>query len=178
MTLSVHPRLRGELGSKERQSPRPGGSSPLTRGTRAHRYVPIWISRFIPAYAGNSQEKECQTLKALVHPRLRGELSNMVGVWYSANGSSPLTRGTPPEKFYDGVRSRFIPAYAGNSDAFFNQCDDFAGSSPLTRGTHIEPSSPMGQVRFIPAYAGNSDEPSSSLPSLPVHPRLRGELAI
>ena len=92
---SVHPRLRGELNLQLRGLFDTLGSSPLTRGTRAHRYVPIWISRFIPAYAGNSQEKECQTLKALVHPRLRGELKRLLINANEAPGSSPLTRGTP-----------------------------------------------------------------------------------
>ena len=31
------------------------------------------------------------------------------------NGSSPLTRGTLFIQERDGIRSRFIPAYAGNS---------------------------------------------------------------
>ena len=91
------------------------GSSPLARGTQDLDRLGYVADRFIPAYAGNSYERKKVTEYTSVHPRLRGELwepSEEALVW---DGSSPLTRGTPPEKFYDGVRSRFIPAYAGNS---------------------------------------------------------------
>ena len=52
------------------------------------------------------------------------------------------------------------------------------GSSPLTRGTPIELNKPITVVRFIPAYAGNSSRKSSNESIMPVHPRLRGELAL
>ena len=91
------------------------GSSPLTRGTlRTQRGSPR-LGRFIPAYAGNSILDIVYLPNHSVHPRLRGELGPHIGSRIGFIGSSPLTRGTPPEKFYDGVRSRFIPAYAGNS---------------------------------------------------------------
>ena len=92
---SVHPRLRGEL-SRKHSAPAKGlGSSPLTRGTRGIRHSAGQKQRFIPAYAGNSQQERNTAEAEAVHPRLRGEL------------------------FWKRVRkrgvSRFIPAYAGNS---------------------------------------------------------------
>ena len=132
-----------------------------------------------------------------VHPRLRGELGPHIGSRIGFIGSSPLTRGTPPEKFYDGVRSRFIPAYAGNSvrgarrigllavhprlrgelKAWGAYEDGLNGSSPLTRGTRVNPRWVGGRIRFIPAYAGNSPMSFTRQCAVPVHPRLRGELS-
>ena len=92
---SVHPRLRGELGSTDSCLKHLNGSSPLTRGTRNSAKV----------------QKELMA----VHPRLRGELSNWNYQNWISYGSSPLTRGTLntlPRRFLD---FRFIPAYAGNS---------------------------------------------------------------
>ena len=132
---SVHPRLRGELGSKERQSPRPGGSSPLTRGTQSQLDENGRIRRFIPAYAGNSVFGVLLSRGQPVHPRLRGELFPISGRSRTSTGSSPLTRGT---QFLTGdfkILSRFIPAYAGNSEAVSRKYSEKFGSSPLTRGT-------------------------------------------
>ena len=50
----VHPRLRGELTKILISEAIPVGSSPLTRGTRKIRALSSGITRFIPAYAGNS----------------------------------------------------------------------------------------------------------------------------
>ena len=92
------------------------GSSPLTRGTRrdpTHKRLSV---RFIPAYAGNSSiqrkkrvrccgsspltrgtPRDIKIITALgeVHPRLRGELADLLRLV--------------------GWSVRFIPAYAGNS---------------------------------------------------------------
>ena len=51
---TVHPRLRGELGTLLTEEKIEFGSSPLTRGTLIVCIVFRKISRFIPAYAGNS----------------------------------------------------------------------------------------------------------------------------
>ena len=112
------------------------------------------------------------------------------------NGSSPLTRGTLFIQERDGIRSRFIPAYAGNSLALGYQggpgavhprlrgelkgrgfvANDVGGSSPLTRGTPIIKRNHGIPYRFIPAYAGNSSKRTRAHRKQSVHPRLRGEL--
>ena len=97
------------------------GSSPLARGTQDLDRLGYVADRFIPAYAGNSWRLRYSCGLVPVHPRLRGELGPHIGSRIGFIGSSPLTRGTPPEKFYDGVRSRFIPAYAGNSSVLINK---------------------------------------------------------
>ena len=91
-------------------------------------------------------------------------------------GSSPLTRGTRPMFLEYADKSRFIPAYAGNSFVRPVFCTPFTvhprlrgelklmssvvtrttGSSPLTRGTQAPLLRAGYHRRFIPAYAGNS----------------------
>ena len=90
----VHPRLRGELSWKLTPVELETGSSPLTRGTHCQFGWSDSSRRFIPAYAGNSDEEIVDGGYMSVHPRLRGEL---IKVMISVNknlGSSPLTRGT------------------------------------------------------------------------------------
>ena len=53
---SVHPRLRGELDRHDIGCVIPVGSSPLTRGTLSANTEKNAVSRFIPAYAGNSRK--------------------------------------------------------------------------------------------------------------------------
>ncbi len=136
----------------------------------------ILITRFIPAYAGNSFMASVAIRNMTVHPRLRGELENGDKYKDIVSGSSPLTRGTR-HVFNAGNRKyRFIPAYAGNSSAAPGDkrirpvhprlrgelcmrevtCDIHTGSSPLTRGTHFILVLIAVENRFIPAYAGNS----------------------
>ena len=91
-----------------------------------------------------------------VHPRLRGELTNIHGPLTVDGGSSPLTRGTRVNLTNCLTYVRFIPAYAGNSLASMEPRPNNVGSSPLTRGTLYEQ---------LCAVHG-----------CPVHPRLRGEL--
>ena len=113
-----------------------------------------------------------------VHPRLRGELLLEIR--------------------RIKLLLRFIPAYAGNSDAntataSFEKVHPRLrgelkfivkrrvlsyGSSPLTRGTRLSYATKKMRERFIPAYAGNSVL-FSAVQRLPtVHPRLRGELGL
>ena len=91
-------------------------------------------------------------------------------------GSSPLTRGTREKVHLLFLRTRFIPAYAGNSETSSLLAVVHNGSSPLTRGTPTETSEPQTGRRFIPAYAGNSRIVTLRMIRTPVHPRLRGEL--
>ena len=91
---TVHPRLRGELSGAVVEALIVGGSSPLTRGTPGSNVRPKDVLRFIPAYAGNSQDTHLVRDLPSVHPRLRGEL---------------MVYGTAQDA------AGFIPAYAGNS---------------------------------------------------------------
>ena len=153
-----------------------GGSSPLTRGTRLQGWSARFMTRFIPAYAGNSRRAYVTALPNAVHPRLRGELGCQKSIIDGAYGSSPLTRGTHASAISRTRLVRFIPAYAGNSvrpvcganpdpvhprlrgELGSTIADPVAkgGSSPLTRGTLRNRNRRIYVCRFIPAYAGNS----------------------
>ena len=115
MTLSVHPRLRGELFARKGDEIGYTGSSPLTRGTPGTDYHTERGRRFIPAYAGNSRVRESLLFDSAVHPRLCGELRKFVILLVAIGGSSPLTRGTRCADEILLRPYRFIPAYAGNS---------------------------------------------------------------
>ena len=173
---AVHPRLRGELFYVLTSKTEITGSSPLTRGTPDADVTAAGISRFIPAYAGNSARSACANGPRAVHPRLRGELARNSLVIISTY--------------------RFIPAYAGNSwtrprlictsavhprlrgELFQKRCRRHraGGSSPLTRGTQNRVNQRSPFLWFIPAYAGNSTRCAMAQIERPVHPRLRGEL--
>ena len=135
VTLPVHPRLRGELGK--------------------YTYFTNDQIRFIPACAGNSMTAINISGRLSVHPRLRGELVISCSSRHLKNGSSPLARGTLNFEDFPEIRTRFIPACAGNSkkqatielestvhprlrgELFSGAKVTFNedGSSPLARGT-------------------------------------------
>ena len=117
---TVHPCLRGELGSVAGLPWKTRGSSPLTRGTPRRKFVTEVVVRFIPAYAGNSNMTAWGVRVVTVHPRLRGELWHRAIRYVLLGGSSPLTRGTQQKESFLSNRLRFIPAYAGNSSFSLN----------------------------------------------------------
>ena len=111
-----------------------------------------------------------------VHPRLRGELFHFFCIQKRKFGSSPLTRGTHITEFDEETRTRFIPAYAGNSPV---QADTtiYSAVHPRLRGELIWTVDIVRErSRFIPAYAGNSMFLDFAFALTAVHPRLRGEL--
>ena len=55
------------------------------------------VSRFIPAYAGNTERVNKKTGAKTVHPRVRGEHDIEAGGAIDLGGSSPRTRGTRNE---------------------------------------------------------------------------------
>ncbi len=112
---TVYPRSRGEHICNCGIATKPGGLSPLARGT--HALVPA-ISpqhRFIPARAGNTSSGNPALSINSVYPRSRGEHSSRRRRTSFACGLSPLARGTlsyPPQ--FEPC-ARFIPARAGNT---------------------------------------------------------------
>ena len=69
----VHPRVRGEQGMRSAGGGPKTGSSPRARGTEEPADEPHQAHRFIPACAGNSSRSRLMTMRASVHPRVRGE---------------------------------------------------------------------------------------------------------
>ena len=172
----VHPRSRGEHQYLAQLKAWPTGSSPLARGTHWMPTVGQWASRFIPARAGNTVAPSPKRPYDPVHPRSRGEHPLSIFAVRSSRGSSPLARGTPERLVDFAIRTRFIPARAGNTSSRWartagssvhprsrgEHCrhllhiSRLGGSSPLARGTRPFSSCNVCPRRFIPARAGNT----------------------
>ena len=95
VVVTVHPRVCGEHGAAGGSLIGKGGSSPRLRGTPVGDRVRVLVTRFIPAFAGNT------TGAKLVD-----------GIF---DGSSPRLRGTRPRSARSVRSRRFIPAFAGNT---------------------------------------------------------------
>ena len=73
VTLTVHPRMRGERPEFQRRERSQCGSSPHARGTPTRRRNRHICRRFIPACAGNAPPTGRPWQQPAVHPRMRGE---------------------------------------------------------------------------------------------------------
>ena len=156
----------------------------------------LWATeRFIPAYAGNTADRQRQFRLLTVHPRVCGEHPVDGGQPLFDNGSSPRMRGTQERLHLCPVARRFIPAYAGNTLPYGGRSlvrtvhprvcgehhDGLAdllaphGSSPRMRGTLFRTQCSKCDMRFIPAYAGNTSAVTASSFRIAVHPRVCGE---
>ncbi len=152
------------------------GSSPHARGTR-HAHLPrVDRHRFIPACAGNTSRRRARSLFPTVHPRMRGEHDSERDHAHAHAGSSPHARGTRHSRRRGAHPRRFIPACAGNTQAYSPSATASTvhprmrgehlsarrticasdGSSPHARGTHTSAALEWDRKRFIPACAGNT----------------------
>ena len=111
----AHPRSRGENDGNVQVHPRPGGSSPLTRGKRCAMHPETNGNGLIPAHAGKTTSRTRPARPRGAHPRSRGENGGDEGVHGVRSGSSPLTRGKPEVE--RGLRGGggLIPAHAGKT---------------------------------------------------------------
>ena len=152
----VYPRWRGEHGVSRQIYSVKTGLSPLARGTRGAVECDRFVTRFIPAGAGNTNCLKPPLDQFKVYPRWRGEHHIAVDENGIPYGLSPLARGTPRRPGLFTCVQRFIPAGAGNTDpetAFVlgsavyprwrgehhKRRTEFRcqyGLSPLARGTH------------------------------------------
>ena len=194
---SVHPRVGGEHAVGVSYRDLGSGSSPRGRGTPGAHRIRRQRHRFIPAWAGNTAETASIASQLTVHPRVGGEHTPAGITALRATGSSPRGRGTHRQWWCHRQKSRFIPAWAGNTSPVLPSSPfvpvhprvggehyrvtpshlDTIGSSPRGRGTRRAPLAPPRVRRFIPAWAGNtSSRPCPSRP-WPVHPRVGGEHA-
>ena len=130
-----------------------------------------------------------------VHPRVCGEQLTGVALSVFEAGSSPRVRGTGCSPCSQKVRSRFIPACAGNSPDWPitgivpavhpRVCGEQeppavlvpgrVGSSPRVRGTVTIDCQCSRAMRFIPACAGNRRSFCGKWALVAVHPRVCGE---
>ena len=171
------------------------GSSPRGRGTPGFRCIAKGCVRFIPAWAGNAEQDNDHRNDQRVHPRVGGERVEATIEGLDIDGSSPRGRGTQRLAGLARIRLRFIPAWAGNAPAGSAPsrstsvhprvggerasghpiCLPTTGSSPRGRGTRRENLPQVRDNRFIPAWAGNAVSAGTTVPDVPVHPRVGGE---
>ena len=111
----AHPRMGGEHAESSNRSILDLGSSPHGRGTRAPTASSGFLSRLIPAWAGNTPRSATSSPSCPAHPRMGGEHPR----WWTGsgrpNGSSPHGRGTPHRRPARPVGAGLIPAWAGNT---------------------------------------------------------------
>ena len=151
--------------------------------------------RFIPAVAGNTSLVACGKIIGAVHPRGRGEHSDIIKMRAPTAGSSPRSRGTLSTSDPLFASWRFIPAVAGNTSPAVVLAEPSAvhprgrgehsgqlsaelrasGSSPRSRGTPRLFALGLSFRRFIPAVAGNTNRTAAADSLYAVHPRGRGE---
>ena len=171
-----HPRSRGEYAMEDSTALVGAGSSPLSRGIQSPL---LWLSlvlRIIPALAGNTRRRRYPHEWCRDHPRSRGEYTRAAAVARRAAGSSPLSRGIPPDAPTVMACYRIIPALAGNTHECMGYrllsrdhprsrgeyrdvgiiCGGYLGSSPLSRGILNQMWRLLRLLRIIPALAGNT----------------------
>ena len=113
--VRAHPRVGGEYDGKEGQFEGVAGSSPRGRGIRHSHGLSVSTARLIPAWAGNTPDKDPRKPRPGAHPRVGGEYIGACGGAHTGVGSSPRGRG-----ILEGDTARFwevglIPAWAGNT---------------------------------------------------------------
>ena len=173
--MAGDPRIRGEHEDKRYADWDRAGSSPHTRGARAHRLLKPSGVCIIPAYAGSTTSSPTRWRRPKDHPRIRGEHNQPDPFGHWTEGSSPHTRGALPEVARRNGEVGIIPAYAGSTQCAGIRLGERSGSSPHTRGA------PQARLRrgfragIIPAYAGSTVTPATAPGYLPDHPRIRGE---
>ena len=117
LTARAHPRSRGENHIVQQVRLIDVGSSPLTRGKRAHFSAGRRGSGLIPAHAGKTAASGGPTNPGGAHPRSRGENHEIQAVRAVDPGSSPLTRGKRVAPPAPTVGPGLIPAHAGKTSS-------------------------------------------------------------
>ena len=192
---AAHPRSRGENRLRVSNRTAGDGSSPLTRGKRGFACFRSLFCRLIPAHAGKTSPARRASSVTRAHPRSRGENAKDAWLGNIDTGSSPLTRGKPPQERCRDSGGGLIPAHAGKTgdveewprvpSAHPRSRGENAlsywpprrrtGSSPLTRGKRAHSLRLALQPGLIPAHAGKTVTVSADDWSKLAHPRSRGE---
>ena len=136
LLITVHPRVCGEHTWSGGLSNWAFGSSPRLRGTHGPRGRADAGDRFIPAFAGNTGLYTGRVPAASVHPRVCGEHGLGAVAVDQTGGSSPRLRGTLPLRRHACQSSRFIHAFAGNTNAFA-QTIALTSVHPRVCGEHL-----------------------------------------
>ena len=129
----AHPRSRGENQGFVRLGDLVAGSSPLTRGKHEAADDEAARVRLIPAHAGKTLRSQSKPDMPGAHPRSRGENHGAGQEPMRSYGSSPLTRGKPPQASAGRTRRGLIPAHAGKT-VYRLATDRTAWAHPRSRG--------------------------------------------
>ena len=176
ISITAHPRSRGENLNAADDGVVCGGSSPLTRGKPKQPHFKIKAKRLIPAHAGKTHGHRPRPHRTEAHPRSRGENMQAAMTTTRDNGSSPLTRGKPDGRILGEGHARLIPAHAGKTatrrpsrsrarahprsrgENFISlrRSSAVCGSSPLTRGKPLAYKRKHEFHGLIPAHAGKT----------------------
>ncbi len=170
------------------------GSSPRMRGKHRRRAEEKGDVRIIPAHAGQTARDSETRCAHADHPRACG--ANPAGrtPCRAPAGSSPRMRGKLLNRCREGLRSRIIPAHAGQTPYTWagsvadadhpracgaNQYRDTRGllsygSSPRMRGKHLAKNLLPFPARIIPAHAGQTRRRAGQSCLQPDHPRACG----
>ena len=149
-----HPRACGANDVHGLAVSRRGGSSPRMRGKHFFAVLKRVVQRIIPAHAGQTKFGLPVRLRVPDHPRACGANLKLTTSSYCAIGSSPRMRGKRAYEPREHIRSRIIPAHAGQTFpayagrytwpdhpracganlAIADRALDVSGSSPRMRG--------------------------------------------
>ena len=176
--MAGDPRIRGGHEDKRYADWDRAGSSPHTRGARAHRLLKPSGVCIIPAYAGSTTSSPTRWRRPKDHPRIRGEHFQTFMADIAERGSSPHTRGAPAGHSVAASDARIIPAYAGSTNSCPCGPSLRFGSSPHTRGALVAEDDSSLPGGIIPAYAGSTGLWPLGAGRRRDHPRIRGEHAV
>ena len=152
----ARPRSRGENALFVADKLSEAGSSPLTRGKRAHWEVRRSAEGLIPAHAGKTAASASRRRPPRAHPRSRGEnggdLADGEGVAWLIPAHAGKTCGSSGAN----ADARAHPRSRGENFEAPQGPPWYGGSSPLTRGKRVHAVRPQQRRRLIPAHAGKT----------------------
>ena len=191
---SDHPRACGANSGQPQTGGDDFGSSPRMRGKPAARSRRVMRVRIIPAHAGQTSAAARAGWSRPDHPRACGANVLTLHLHHAASGSSPRMRGKRLDFKGFELKSRIIPAHAGQTtttgacDAatkdhpracganakWLRSCPAPSGSSPRMRGKLADETAVVTASRIIPAHAGQTNTSVFSLACATDHPRACG----
>ena len=189
-----HPRACGANFAGNEAGWARAGSSPRMRGKPAARSRRVMRVRIIPAHAGQTSAAARAGWSRPDHPRACGANVLTLHLHHAASGSSPRRRVKRLDFKGFELKSRIIPAHAGQTtttgacDAatkdhpracganakWLRSCPAPSGSSPRMRGKLADETAVVTASRIIPAHAGQTNTSVFSLACATDHPRACG----
>ena len=145
------------------------------RGTPSHHVDDALDHRIIPAYAGNTDDRESKPLSPRDHPRVCGE--HLIGCrsFLVGPGSSPRMRGTRSLRWFPFRSSGIIPAYAGNTYPPSVSCVTH-WDHPRVCGEHTHSEATSRKMRrSSPRMRGTHEAARTYAREREYHPRVCGE---